>query len=330
MIDPSLSEVATPLGGRLDTPYHDLGPPGEGPAAALVAGVHGNEVNGVFVLSRLADLLGRAARGEHPSVALHRRVVVVPAVNVLGINTGSRLWPFDDADLNRVFPGDPEGAPPARIARRLLEVTMAARDRVDIHSSNPAFEELPQVRLYAPNDDERASAFLFGLPAVVERPMNAVFTRTLGHAWRRHGGESFVIQAGRAGDLQLAHCERLFQALINFLRHKGVISGGPVTDVDEDVHLFGLHQGCPVISERAGLFVSHLDVGRWVRRGEVLGHVYDPWDGQVLAEVTAPVGGLLSGLRRRPLLCEGDLLARIQTREGDGEVVDTYLHGHGQ
>jgi hypothetical protein len=325
-----LAAMTAPLREDFHIPYHDLGPAEENPAAALVAGVHGNELNGVFVLSRLADLLGRAARGEHPEVRLHRRVVIVPAVNVLGINTGARVWPFDRTDLNRVFPGHPEGETAQRIAYRLVGATMTARNRVDIHSPNTAFEELPQVRLYAPNDDERASAFLFGLPAIVERPMNTVFTSTLGHAWRWHGGENFVIQAGQAGSLQLQHCERLFQALINFLRHKEVITGGRLTDVDEDVHLFGLHQSCPVIAEQAGLFVTHLEVGRWVRRGEVLGHVYDPYDGAVLDELTAPVSGLLSGIRRQPLLCEGDLVARVQTREGEGEVVDTYLHGHGQ
>jgi predicted deacylase len=49
-----------------------------------------------------------------------------------------------------------------------------------------------------------------------------------------------------------------------------------------------------------------------------------------LTEVRAPVAGLLSGVRRQPLLCEGDLMARIQTRENLSETVDTYLLGHGQ
>ena len=325
-----LLTMTAPLRESFGIPYHDIGPGNEPPRVALVAGIHGNEVNGIFVLSRLADLLRRAWSGDHPEYRLHRRVVIVPAVNVLGANNRTRAWPFDNTDINRMFPGHPEGETTQRIAHRVISATKEAYLRIDIHSSNTSFEELPQVRLYAPNDDERSSAFLFGLPAIVERPMNTVFTSTLGHAWRRHGGENFVIQAGQAGALQLAHCERLFQALMNFLRHKEVISGGTLTDFDEDVHLFGLEQTAPLISERAGLFVSHLDVGRWVQAGETLGHLYDPFDGTIVREITAPLGGLLSGLRRQPLLCEGDLVARIQTANPIPEPVDTYLFSHGQ
>ena len=44
----------------------------------------------------------------------------------------------------------------------------------------------------------------------------------------------------------------------------------------------------------------------------------------------APVAGLLSGLRRQPMLFEGDLLARVQTNEPVAEVADTDLTGRGQ
>jgi predicted deacylase len=230
-----------------------------------------------------------------------------------------------------MFPGHSTGETSQQIAYNTITATMEAYYRVDIHSSNMDFEELPQVRLYAGNDDERASAFLFGLPAIVERSMNTVFTSTIGHAWRWHGGENFVLQAGQAGSLQLTHCERLFNGLVSFLRHTGILSGGkPPSEPEEDIHLFGLQQTFPVISEQAGLFVSHLEVGRWVRRGEGIGYLYDAFDGHIKTHIVAPVSGLVSGIRRQPLLCEGDLVARIQTQETLSEEVDTYLLSHGQ
>jgi hypothetical protein len=42
------------------------------------------------------------------------------------------------------------------------------------------------------------------------------------------------------------------------------------------------------------------------------------------------VSGLVAGIRRQPLLCEGDLVARLLTRDEIGEVVDTDPMGHGQ
>src|SRR5271169_4329272 len=216
---PTLLKMTAPLREDFAIPYHDFGPPGEAPKLALVAGLHGNELNGIFVLSRLAECLRRIADGSQPGQALTARIILVPAVNVLGVNTRSRRWPFDKTDINRMFPGYDLGETTQRIASAVFRMTRAAHYRVDVHSSNADFEEVPQVRLYEPSEDERASAMLFGLPAVIERTTDSVFTSTLGHAWHTSSGESFVIQAGRAGDLQLAHCERLFRALMAFLHH---------------------------------------------------------------------------------------------------------------
>jgi predicted deacylase len=300
------------------------------PRVALVAGIHGDELNGVFVLARLAAFLKSVCEGQQPGQHLCERVVVIPAVNVLGVNTRSRRWPFDSTDINRMFPGYAGGETTQRIAHAVLERTRPAYFRIDIHSSNLDFEELPQVRLYEPNDSERRHAREFGLTAVVERRMNTVFTSTIGHAWRECGGENFVIQAGQAGVLQPGHCERLFRALVTFLHRNGILQGAPLSHDDEDVHYFGLQQTFPLISESAGFFVSRLGVGHWLQAGDLIGQVYDGFHGDLRLDVKAPIGGLLSGIRRQPLLFEGDLIARIQSRHSVPEGVDTYLHGHGQ
>jgi hypothetical protein len=165
---------------------------------------------------------------------------------------------------------------------------------------------------------------------VIERPSNPTFTSTLGFAWRKLGGVNLVIQAGQAGALQTQHCERLFRGLVAFLERAGVLFGVSLAESDDGVHHFGPRHTLPLISEHAGWFVSRMEVGHWVQAGDVLGFVYDGFDGELRAEIRAPVAGLLSGLRRQPLLFEGDLLARIQTSIEVSEVTDTYLQGQGQ
>ena len=325
-----LLHMTAPSREDFDLPYHDVGPQDEAPRLALVAGVHGNELNGVFVLARLASFLRRVAAGAHQDARLLARVLIVPAVNVLGVNTRSRAWPFDGTDVNRMFPGYDGGETTQRIAAAVLDLTAQAKYRIDLHASNADFEELPQVRLYDATDEDREAARWLGLPAVIERRGNQAFQATLASAWRQRGGSGLVVQAGHAGSLQPQHCERLFRALIDFLEHAGVLVGVRLAEPEEDVHFFGPQHSLPLISDHAGWFVSRLEVGQWLLAGELVGYVYDGFSGEQRAELHAPVSGLLAGIRRQPLLCEGDLVARILTRHEVGPVADTYLMAHGQ
>ncbi len=326
---PELLRMTAPLRQAFAIPYHDLGPTDGEPRIVFVAGLHGNEINGVFVLSRLANFLSGVAAGRYPTHQLRQRVVIVPAVNVLGLNLGTREWPFDKTDINRMFPGYDAGETTQRIAHAVMELSGRAHYRVDIHGSNEDFEELPQVRLYDPSAAERETAWKFHLPAIVERRANKVFSVTMAHAWAERGGENFVVQAGRAGNLQPRHCETLFKSFVKFLGEIDVLTGADVAS-DEDTQHFGLDQTFPLISERAGIFVTKRAVGDWLLASAVIGFVYDGFTGQLLETVKAPVAGLLSGLRRRPLLYEGDLVARIQTRHPNKERAETYLSGQGQ
>ena len=310
-----LLHMTAPLREDFDIPYHDIGDGFGPPRVALIAGLHGNELNGVFVLSRLAAFLTGVTAGQYPGMQLRHRVTIIPAVNILGLNTCNRHWPFDNTDINRMFPGYGAGETTQRIAHAVLEVTGPAQYRIDIHSAYLDFEELPHVRLYEPSDDERHIAHLFGLTAVIERRTNSIFTTTIGHAWKTYGGANFVLRAGYAGNLQLPHCERLFRALVAFLQRTGMLQGAPASpEPEEDVHYFRVGQTTRLVADLAGLFISNLEVGRWVQAGDRIGHVYDGFDGEQRAEIKTPVSGLLSGIRRQPLLFEGDLIASLQTR----------------
>ena len=77
------------------------------PTTAVVAGLHGNELNGVHALNLICSTL-RLMR-------LSGTVHLFPVVNSFGLEHGTKRWPFGDQDINRAFPGDPEGSPVQRI-----------------------------------------------------------------------------------------------------------------------------------------------------------------------------------------------------------------------
>src|SRR5512137_1128771 len=104
---------------------------GAGPRVAVVSGLHGDELEGLYVCHRLAAWL-EALQKACPAHLLGT-VELYPAVNTLGLDTLTRGLPVFDTDLNRAFPGSTGGPLPERLAAALMEELAGAALVVDIH-----------------------------------------------------------------------------------------------------------------------------------------------------------------------------------------------------
>ena len=62
-----------------------------GPSAVIVAGLHGNELNGIHAANLVARTLNMSR--------LRGRVTLFPVVNSLGLEHGTKRWPFGDLDI---------------------------------------------------------------------------------------------------------------------------------------------------------------------------------------------------------------------------------------
>src|SRR5438309_2152456 len=74
---------------------------GEGPTALLTGGNHGDEYEGPISLFDLA----RTLRPDEVT----GRVVILPAMNYPAFRAGTRTSPIDKGNMNRAFPGRPDG-----------------------------------------------------------------------------------------------------------------------------------------------------------------------------------------------------------------------------
>ncbi|MSV51906.1 MAG: hypothetical protein F2892_06485, partial [Actinobacteria bacterium] len=81
---------------------------GDGPTVLLTAGTHGDEYEGQLLLQNLARTLTPAE--------VSGRVIIMPAINLPAVLDSSRISPLDNGNLNRAYPGDPDGTPTYALA----------------------------------------------------------------------------------------------------------------------------------------------------------------------------------------------------------------------
>ena len=104
---------------------------GKEPTVLLTGGTHGDEYEGQVILRRLIhELVPESISG---------RLVVLPAVNYLATQAGTRCWPGDNVNLNRAYPGDPDITPTSALAHYVETQLLTMCDfGIDFHSGGKA------------------------------------------------------------------------------------------------------------------------------------------------------------------------------------------------
>lgn len=92
---------------------------GDGPTALLTGGNHGDEYEGITSLLKLSSTL----KAEDVT----GRVIIVPCMNTPAVMAGKRTSPMDKGNLNRSFPGDPNGSVTPQIADYFTRVLVHIR-----------------------------------------------------------------------------------------------------------------------------------------------------------------------------------------------------------
>lgn len=291
---------------------------GTGPRVAVTAGIHGDELEGLYVCHRLAAWLDELQR-SNPQHLLGQ-VELYPALNPLGLDTLTRSVPVFDSDLNRSFPGSQQGDLPKRLAAAAMSALEGASLVVDIHASNIYLREIPQVRINSEFSDilvplaEQANLDLIWIHGAA-----TVLEATVAHSLNSRNTPCLVVEMGVGMRLTPEYCEQLTVGLLHLWQHLGVLAPEvqlpeldhhPLVADDSNVHYLN--------AQTSGMFVPSASHWTDVRRGELLGTIVSPFHGDILSEVRSPVDGVLFTLREYPLVYEGSLMARIMARKGGG------------
>ena len=277
----------------------------DGLSFCVVRCTHGEELEGQMVCYELARIAS-----EHIE-ALDGTLEIYPALNPLGIDTIQRGIPNFDLDMNRIFPGDPNGTMAEQTAHAIVEDIKGADMVIDIHSSNLYLRETPQVRINVQNAEWLVPfAERLGMDFVWVHDAATVLEATLAHSLNATGTPCLVVEMGVGQRINHKMCRRLVTGILHLMQTMGMWHEADDTALTKPIICKGDHVTF-LNAETSGVFLTELKCGINVSRGQVIGQIVDPLRGVVLSTVTSPVDGYLFTIRAYPIVYEGSLMARI-------------------
>ena len=272
----------------------------------IVTGTHGDELEGQMVCYLVAKQLN-----EHLDL-LDGTVEIYPALNPLGIDTIQRGIPNFDLDMNRIFPGNPNGTMAEQTAHLIVEDLKGADLVFDIHSSNLYLRETPQVRINVLNEEELVPlAKRLNIDFVWVHDAATVLESTLAHSLNSTGTKCLVAELGVGQRINHKMCNRLTLGIFNLMKDMGMWKGevdqslisNPIVCKGDSVEFLN--------AATSGIFITELKCGVVVAEGEEIGQIVEPMTGEVLSSVVSPVEGYMFTIRAYPIVYEGSLMARV-------------------
>ena len=280
---------------------------GDGPTALLTGANHGDEYEGPVALQELTVTL----RPED----ITGRVIIVPAFNYPAYRAGLRTSPIDKGNMNRSFPGRPDGTPTEKIADYFQRVLLPMADlAVDFHSGGKTLDFVPFAAAHI-LDDKSQEAACFAAMAAFNAPYSVQLLEIdnvgmYDTAVEDMGKVLISTELGGGGSATAKSIAIAKKGLRNVLIHGGILQGE--MQIDPTIRLDMPDGDCFVFSENDGLYEPMVDLGEPVNAGDVVARVW-PVDrtGVDPIEYRAKVSGLLISRHFPGLIKAGDCAAVI-------------------
>jgi predicted deacylase len=279
-----------------------------GPTLALVAGTHGYEYPPITALQRL--------RGSLDPARLSGTILMVHVANPPSF-LGRTIYtsPVDGKNLNRVYPGKPDGTISERIAHTITTQVIERADYlVDMHGGDGNEILRPYVYMPVTGNGEldgkvRGMALAFGLDHIVidtgqlADPAASVFTDQTALS---RGIPAITTETGQLGSNDDYWVGLARDGVMNLIRHlkmideKEIPNQGVVWLKDYEV----------IRAQATGVFQASVRDGYAVAEGTLIGELSDLF-GEPIMDIRAPFAGVVNYVVGTPPVSEGEPLAMI-------------------
>ncbi len=244
-----------------------------GPCLLVTAGVHGSEFCSIEAALRLLRTRPEDIAGI---------LLVLPVLNMRGFRERAiYVMPEDGRNLNRMFPGRPDGSVSERLADWLVTRVFSQVDAyLDLHGGDLDEALAPFSLFPAGSAAARALAVAFGLPVAVSAGGEG-YTINAAH---RIGVPGIIAEVSGNGLWDEASVGQFSTGIARVMRHLGMQKG-----VVEPLPVRAMTMWVPA-APADGLWYSAKQVAEAVAAGDILGEIRDLF-GAVLATVRSETSG---------------------------------------
>ena len=280
---------------------------GNGPVALLTGANHGDEYEGPIALQDLALTLDVNK--------INGTVIIVPAFNYPAFVAGRRTSPIDSGNMNRLFPGKPDGTVTQKIADYFQRTLIPMADVVlDFHSGGKTLDFVPFAASHILENKQQEQACVAAVKA-----FNAPYSVRLleidsvgmyDTAVEEQGKVFVSTELGGGGGSSAKTVAIAKKGVRNVLIHSEILDG----ELDEgpSINLDMPDDSCFVFSENSGLIETLVDLGEPVTEGDVLARVWSTErNGQDPVLYRSGRSGILCGRHFPGLVKTGDFIAMI-------------------
>jgi predicted deacylase len=281
-----------------------------GPVLALIAGNHGYEYPPILALQRLRKQLDPAR--------IAGTVVMVHVANMPSF-LGRTVYfsPVDGKNLNRVYPGHPNGTMSERIAYAITTEIIEPSDYVlDLHCGDGNESLRPYVyqavtadpRL---NEGIEALALSFGIDHILidrNRPTDPAHSLYCSTTAITRGKPALVVESGSLGQTDEESVKLIMDGVGGVMREVGMMNEGPPLLTDPTY----LDPAQVVVSPVTGILYPLVDRDQDVAKGQPLVRVTD-FFGETIAVIESPLDGVVLYVVATPPIVKGQPVACVGT-----------------
>lgn len=269
----------------------------DGPTVVLMAGVHGDEINGVEII--------RTVIRKKFNKPIKGTIICIPILNIFGFLNLKRELP-DGRDLNRSFPGSATGSLASQFAFHFMKEIVPFADVIlDFHTGAANRNNYPQIRCVFKDQQSVDLAKVFNPPFILD---SAYIPKTIRESVHKRGKLMLLFEGGKSNSIEELVVEEGVNGVKRVLNHYGMRAFKIDISEGRDAHM--LIESKWMRASMSGLFRVLVANGSAVKKGDVIGLLTDPY-GKLEKRVRSVTDGYVFCVNEAPIVYKGDAIFHI-------------------